>query len=71
MKLTPIQIAAHLVIRRCAERNQPGPTLDEIAEQLGVSKTRAVVVVEALERRGAVTWPRAYGRRLVRAARAV
>jgi Mn-dependent DtxR family transcriptional regulator len=71
MHLTPIQKAAHLVIRHRQERGEPGPTLDEIAAAIGVSKPRASTIVARLETLGAVTWPKALGRRIPRWARAV
>ena len=69
--LTPIQRAALLVVRSRQERGDPGPTMDEIAGALGVCKARVVAVADALERKGAVVWPRALGRRMARMARAV
>lgn len=69
--MTPIQKAALLVVRSRQDRGEPGPTLDEIACAIGVSKSRVVAVTDALERKGAVVWPRALGRRMARMARAV
>ena len=69
--LTPIQKAALLVIRNRATASEPGPTERELAEAIGVSKTRATTILERLERVGAVAWPRKDGRRIARMARAV
>lgn len=70
--MTPRQRAALIVIQSRQDAGDIGPTLDEIANALGVSKPRVVVIVTALEKRHAVRWPKSQGgRRLARSLRAV
>lgn len=69
---TPIQRAAMLAILTSQQRGEGGPTLDELAATLGRSKARAVEIVDILEKRGEVAWPRrAGGKRLARSMRVV
>lgn len=68
--MTPRQRAALAVILDRQRNGAPGPTLDEIAAELGVCRSRVVALIDSLERAGAVTWPKAQGRRVPRWIRA-
>ena len=55
MNLTPKQLEVVELIRECRVINGYSPTMQELAEQLGVSKVTVFERIEALIRKGALT----------------
>ena len=55
MNLTPKQIEVFELIRQCRIKNGYSPTMQELAEDLGVSKVTVFERVEALVRKGALS----------------
>ena len=55
MNLTPKQLEVVELIRECRVINGYSPTMQELAEQLGVSKVTVFERIEALVRKGALT----------------
>ena len=54
MNLTPKQLEVLTLIRRCRNENGYSPTMQELAEEFGVSKVTVFERVEALIRKGAL-----------------
>lgn len=55
MNLTPKQLRILQLIRDCRVRNGYSPTMQELADQIGVSKVTVFEHVEALIKKGALT----------------
>jgi repressor LexA len=55
MNLTPKQLEVVEIIRVCRSTNGYSPTMQELAEELGVSKVTVFERIEALIRKGALT----------------
>ena len=55
MNLTPKQLEVIELIRQCQNDHGYSPTMQELAEQIGVSKVTVFERIEALIRKGALT----------------
>ena len=62
MNLTPRQLEIVKFMRRYVAEHQIGPTMQEIADHLGVARPTVFEHIEAMERRGALTRQRTRSR---------